>query len=521
MKLSNYLSVMAVLTIMAAMPAKAQIIINEVLASNGSTNTDPDYGANADWIELHNAGQADVNLRGWSITDNLNKPAKFVLPDTTVNAGGFLLIWCDDLGTGLHAGFKLSADGEEVGLFDADGKMVDSMSFGPQYGDVSFGRSLDNAGLPVFFMIPTPGAANTTQGYTGRSNQPVILTQGGAYAGSVTVTVTNDQGGVVYYTTDGSEPTKESNVYTSPLTFTQTTVFRARILEDGKMPGLTKTMTYFLNDEFQGHSLPIVSLATESGNFWDSEHGIYGWTNAHNEKADFEIPVNIELYENNGSDRAAFNEPAGVKINGLYAWQLPQKMLGVYFKKKYGESKLSYQLFHDDGRNEFDDFALRASGNDWNYTMFRDGLLQQACRRGGLNLALQAFRPSVVYLNGEFLGIHNIREKVNEEYIETRYGLEAGTFDMIEGDQNVEAGDWEEWNHYKELWQKDLSVQSNYDALAAIMDVENYTDFMVAQIWSHNTSVNHNPMAWKPKEGGVWRWIFTDGDRCFNNYADD
>jgi hypothetical protein len=153
--------------------------------------------------------------------------------------------------------------------------------------------------------------------------------------------------------------------------------------------------------------------------------------------------------------------------------------------------------------------------------MFRDGLLQQACRRGGLNLALQAFRPSVVYLNGEFLGIHNIREKVNEEYVETRYGLEHGTFDMIEGDQNVEAGDWEEWNHYKELWQKDLSVQANYDALADIMDVENYTDFMVAQIWSHNTSVNHNPMAWKPKGGGQWRWIFTDGDRGFNNYADD
>ena len=92
---------------------------------------------------------------------------------------------------------------------------------------------------------------------------------------------------------------------------------------------------------------------------------------------------------------------------------------------------------------------------------------------------------------------------------------------MIEGDQTVEAGDWEEWNHYKELWQKDLSVQANYDALTAIMDVENYTDFMVAQIWSHNTSVNHNPMAWKPKGEGVWRWIFTDGDRGFNSYADD
>ncbi|MBO7049583.1 MAG: lamin tail domain-containing protein [Bacteroidaceae bacterium] len=521
MKLSYYFSI-AVLTVAAVMPAQAQITINEVLASNGSINTDPDYGTNADWIELYNAGQTDVNLGGWSVTDNLDKPKKYILSDgTTIKAGGYLLIWCDDIGTGLHAAFKLSADGEEVGLFDTAGKMVDSMSFGPQYGDISFGRSMDNAAATVFFMTPTPGAANTTQGYTGRSNQPVILTQGGAYAGSVTVTVTNDQGGVVYYTTDGSEPTRESKVYSTPLTFTKTTVLRARILEDGKMPGQTKTMTYFLNNEFQGHSLPVVSLATESDNFWDSEHGIYGWTNANNEKADFEIPVNIELYENNGSDRAAFNEPAGVKINGLYAWQLPQKMLGVYFKKKYGESKLSYQLFHDDERTEFDDFALRASGNDWNYTMFRDGLLQQACRRGGLNLALQAFRPSVVYLNGEFLGIHNIREKVNEDYVETRYGLESGTFDMIEGDQNIEAGDMVEWNHYKELWQKDLSVQANYDALAAVMDVENFTDFIVAQIYSHNTSVDHNPMAWKPKGGGVWRWIFTDGDRGFNKYGDD
>ena len=522
MKRSYYFSVILVLTALTSMPMQAQVTINEVLASNGSVNTDPDYGANADWIELYNAGQTDVNLGGWSVTDNLDKPQKHIFPDgITIKAGGYLLIWCDDLGTGLHAGFKLSADGEEVGLFDASGNMVDSMSFGPQYGDISYGRSRDNAGMDVFFMTPTPGTANTTPGYTGRSNQPVILTQGGAYAGSVTVTITNDQGGKVYYTTDGSEPTEQSSVYSAPLTFTTTTVLRARILEAGKMPGQTKTMTYFLNNEFQGHSLPVVSLATESSNFWDSEHGIYGYTDKYNEKADFEVPVNIELYENNGSDRAAFNEPAGVKINGLYAWQLPQKMLGVYFKKKYGESKLSYQLFYDDERTTFDDFALRASGNDWNYTMFRDGLLQQACRRGGLNLALQAFRPSVVYLNGEYLGIHNIREKVNEEYVETRYGLKPGTFDMIEGDQNVEAGDWEEWNHYKELWQKDLSVQSNYDALAAIMDVENFTDFIMAQIYSHNTSVNHNPMAWKPKGSGQWRWIFTDGDRGFNKYADD
>ena len=164
MKPSNFL-IMVVLTVAAAIPSKAQITINEVLASNGSTNTDPDYGSNSDWIELYNAGQTDASLGGWSITDNLSKPKKYVLPDgTTIKAGGYLLIWCDDMGTGLHAGFKLSADGEEVGLFDADGKMADSMTFGPQYCDISFGRSKDNAAVTVFFMTPTPGAANTTPG---------------------------------------------------------------------------------------------------------------------------------------------------------------------------------------------------------------------------------------------------------------------------------------------------------------------------------------------------------------------
>ena len=250
MRLSYCFLIIVVTSVMVSAPVRAQITINEVMASNGSTNTDPDYGANADWIELYNSGQADVNLGGWSITDNLDKPKKYILPEVSIKAGGYLLIWCDDYGTGLHASFKLSADGEEVGLFDAAGQQVDIMSFGPQYGDVSYGRSKNDPGTLLFFMTPTPGASNTTQGYTGRSNQPVILTQGGAYSGSVTVTMTNDQGGTVYYTTDGSEPTKESSVYSTPLTFTKTTVLRARILEDGKMPGQTKTMTYFLNNEF-------------------------------------------------------------------------------------------------------------------------------------------------------------------------------------------------------------------------------------------------------------------------------
>ena len=143
----SYCFYMVVLSFVAALPAKAQITINEVLASNNSINEDPDYGSNADWIELYNAGQTDVDLSGWSVTDNLKKPQKYILPEgTSIKAGGYLLIWCDDIADGLHAGFKLSADGEEVGLFDTDSVMVDFMSFGAQYIDISYGRSIDNTG---------------------------------------------------------------------------------------------------------------------------------------------------------------------------------------------------------------------------------------------------------------------------------------------------------------------------------------------------------------------------------------
>lgn len=79
----------------------------------------------------------------------------------------------------------------------------------------------------------------------------------------------------------------------------------------------------------------------------------------------------------------------------------------------------------------FDNFALRASGSDWSYTLMRDGLVQQAARKGGMNIDLMAFRPCVVYVNGEFLGSHNIREKVDEDYIKRHYDLNGAKFDMV------------------------------------------------------------------------------------------
>jgi hypothetical protein len=146
-------------------PDLPRLRINEFMASNGSTIADP-FGEYDDWIEIFNAGNVPVNLGGIFLTDNLNRPAKFAFPDTTLAPGGFVLIWADNTPEQghWHADFALSASGEQLGIFQRVGDElfvpVDTLSFGPQTRDVSMGRQVDGGAPWVFFERPTPGRSN-------------------------------------------------------------------------------------------------------------------------------------------------------------------------------------------------------------------------------------------------------------------------------------------------------------------------------------------------------------------------
>jgi len=496
-----------------------QLKINEFLASNASVNVDPDYNANADWVELYNAGETAVNLNGYYLSDDVTQPKKWqITTSVSISAKGYLLIWTDGNNKGLHTVFKLSASGEQLALYNASGVMLDSVTFGPQNTDISYGRSPDGGSTWSYFQKPTPGTSNGTQLLTGQvDNSPEFRQKGGFFNAPVSVELFTDLGGTIRYTLDGAEPAESSPAYTSPLSVTKTTVVRARVFKPDQIPGPVVTQTYFLNEGFDRRKLPVVAISTTPANFWDSKIGIYVQTF----KPEWEIPVNIELFENDGNTGAAFNERAGIKVNGLYSWQLPQKMLGVYFKKQYGESTLAYPLFFDRDRKTFKDFALRASGNDWSNTLFRDGLVQQACQNFNMRLDNMGFRPSIVYVNGQYMGIHNMREKVDEDYIASTYKLSKDSIDMIENESYAEAGSLDAYNAFKTLYSRDLSIQSNYDAVAAVMDIEEFTDLIVTELYDGNSSIDHNVMAWKPKGNGKWKWILMDLDRGFFSVAGD
>ncbi len=494
--------------------AHTQIIINEFSASNATQIEDPDYSNFADWIEIYNAGTLSQNLKGYYLSDNLSSPDKWQIDkNITIAAGEYLLLWADGNNTGIHANFKLSASGEEIGLYDPNLNILDSIIFSEQKTDVSFGRKHDGESEWAYFPSATPELSNTSTSYAILAcNVPEFSMPGGFYASGIYVELYTDLGGKIYYTLDGSTPELSSNVYTEAIAIHSTTILRCRVFKPDCVPGTILTQSYFINENSVDEKLPVVSISTDPDNFWDSEKGIY----VQDYKPDWEVPINIELFENNGSDRSAFNELAGAKINGLYSWQLPQKMLGVYFRKQYGTSNLDYPLVHQRIRRSYKNFALRASGSDWSHTLLRDLLGQQASLYE-MDIDIMAYRPAIVYVNGEYMGIHNIREKVDDDYIEKSYDLEAGSFDLVENGNYAEAGDLVAFENLLKLLEKNLSIESNYKAVAEVMDIENFTDFVITEMAVANLSIDHNTMAWKPKDSGKWKWILMDLDRGFFN----
>jgi hypothetical protein len=149
-------------------PAPVAVFINEWMAANLSSLADPADGNFEDWIELFNAGTNAASLAGFTLTDDLAAPAKYVFPTgTVIPARGYLLVWADEEGTqtqihgDLHASFKLAQGGEIIALHDDGGRLLDLVNFGPQTNNLSEGRASDGAAVPfAVFTIPTPRAAN-------------------------------------------------------------------------------------------------------------------------------------------------------------------------------------------------------------------------------------------------------------------------------------------------------------------------------------------------------------------------
>jgi len=470
-------------------------------------------GENVLAIQVHNhsTGSSDLTAIPFlSVGSNINPGADHPVPPILKINSPLL-----------HTNFKLDAEGETVFLYDPSEIIVDSIAFERMYTDLSIGRYPDGSGNLFYFKDATPGEPNLTKTYASIAGEPYFSSPGGLFTTSFILYLTGQEtDDTIYFTTDGSEPTIFSEKYTDGISIHSTTVIRARILEQGKIPGQVVSHTYLVNIQ---NSLPVISLTTSPENLWDYYDGIYVMgPNASqdfphfgaNFWQDWERPVHIELFEQDGDK--AFSIDAGMKIFGGWSRGLPQKSLSLFARSKYGYGNIDYRIFDEKDIDQFEAIVLSNSGNDWNYSMMRDGMMTSLVNR--MDIDLQAYRPAEIYLNGEYWGILNIREKVNEHFIASNHGVHPDSIDMLEGNG------WEihgSADHYFSMLNfidnNNMQLDQNLNVVESMMETENFIKYQISQIYFDNRDwPGNNIKFWRPhSETGRWRWIMFDTDFGF------
>lgn len=420
--------------------------------------------------------------------------------------------------TRLHTDFKISSKGETLYLTGPEGEHIDSIFTNELKANISYGRKPETDNDWGLFDEPTPGKSNTTQAYSSYANEVIFSTPSGIYDGPVTLTLsTNTPSDPIYYTLDANDPGTKSTLYTNAISISKNTIVKAVVIKPGSIKGDINTQGYFFNIDHG--SLPVVSIVTEPDNLWDYNTGIYvKGPNANNSNPhfganfwqDWEKPAHIQLIEPDG--KTGFSRAIGLKIFGAWSRAKNQKSLAVFFRKSFGEGKLKYQLFPDHPSDEFNSLVLRNSGNDWNRTMFRDACITSLFHE---DVDKQAYRPAVLYLNGVYYGIQNIREKVNEDFIATHHEVKASDVSMLEKNAVIVEGDNQHYlNMIKYIEDNDLSKKEHYDYVSARMDISNYMRYMIGNIYVNNNDwPGNNIKFWRPQtEDGKWRWITYDTD---------
>lgn len=522
-----------------------KVYLSEVMSSNDNVVAAAG-SANKDWVEIWNSGNDAIDLSGWGLSDNINWPRKWQFPEgTLIWPGQYKIVMLDgnnsvDTSGTLHTSFKLQrAGGETLTLSTSDGRILDKLVLPEIPTDYSYGRTWGMGGF-FYFDAPSPGAENKT-GFRGFTEAPVFAQAGGLYQENVTVSISVPAGARVYYTLDGSIPTvSEGTLYTKPFTLTGSTAVRARAFETGKQPSSVVSATYVLKTFF---TLPVVCLVTDPNGLWDSKTGIFaagdGIDLTSYTKIPFKnptptyriqkenhvrVPSYAEMFEQSGE--VVFSQGVEFGIIGQYSLDMPQKSIKVIAKARYGSKYINGALFPDREFTQYRAFVLRNSGNDCVWTRMVDGVQSRLIDQFDTTVVHQAWRPVIVYINGQYWGHYNLRERVSEYFVAQHEGLDmskAKTIDVLESNgtksSQINNGSNAEWKEFISTV-KTLSPGTNAADLQYILDhvdVDNYFDYVIFESFFANTDTGNIRFYKVP--GGKWRWILYDMDYGLFNYG--
>ena len=469
------------------------------MPSNSSTLlVDGDYH---DWIELYNPSNEDIDLSDYTLSDDQDELDMWTFPSGILAPNEYLVVYASKLDgdpglTEIHTNFKISSSGESIFL-SKDMEVVQMTPDTLMLADLAL---VFDDGEWLISNDPTPGATNTLS-----TVKTVEFSQaGGIYNQSVNLILSADAGYDIRYTLDNTNPSNLSQIFEDQIIIDSSTHLRAQIFDGNEAVSEIFSETYIHPTHV--HNLPVVSLNFNPVEMFDSLVGIYPNFYGLNK-----IDAQIEYFKDGVSQ---FISSGNLAIHGGDSRKAPQKSL-----KFNGD--INYQLFPEKEVDQFKSIILRAGGQDKAKTYIRDAVKYQMFQ-GLVDVDLQGFQPAVLYLNGEYWGIQNIREKTNEDYLYTNYGLDESQILSIakpKGDiLDVSAGSIVPYEELIATFEGlDTSEESNFAVIDTLIDVSNFLDYYILQIFSANSDWPENNLKlWiSTEEGAKWRWILYDTDLTF------
>ena len=505
-----------------ASAARADVIINEVMASNGYYEN----GHAWDWVELYNNGDSTENLSGWGFTDSKKDLDKFTFPDgTKLKAGEYLTIWCTGTenktpgkGDTFYADFKISSSGETLRLTDEDEDEVQKLKMPEQYGCVSYGQP-SGGGEYGFFEKTTRGKKNESEAYTRRLQEPEIVTAAGFYEGSVTVEVRGEEGAELHYTTDGETPTKKSKVFPKEgLTLKKTTPLRVKAFLNNAVSSPVAGATYFIDD---APKTAIVSLISDDQYLFSKKTGILtkGTGSIPNYSKGYEYPVHIEYFNKDGKQE--ISQTGTMTCSGHSARINSQKSIALYARKAWGADQFMFNPFPTRDYVGYKSLLLRAANSDFSATRLRDIVASSLAE--GQDILYQDHEVIQVYINGRYWGHYNLREKINKYFVAAYEGVtEEADIDNIDilartgTDEFLQNGDNKDWLELCDFCKKnDLNKPENLAWLEERLDIDNMFTHAAFEIILGNVDFTNVRVYRVP--GGKWKYLLFDVEACWRN----
>lgn len=532
----NYLLILSLsIALLFNNKLKAQVVINELSCSNLSQFIDnhSDYG---DWFELYNITTSSFNLSGYYLSDDSANNMKWQIPNgTIISANGFLRFWASGrnevVGTQYHTNFKLTQtknNKEELTLSNPLGAIVDQVKLTQktQTGH-SYGRTTNGAATWSIFTTPTINASNTTTPYLRYADKPAFNVIAGFYTTAQTITITTTElNSTIHYTIDGSLPTASSTLYTAPITIAATAVLKAITISSNPqiLTSFIEYDTYFIN---VSHTVPVVSITGTNLTQLANGSGTL-------------IPFgSFEYFDTNQVRKAhtygEFNR------HGQDSWANSQRSLDFVSRDEMGYNyAIKEQLFKVTPRNEYQRVILRAAGDD-NYPAdhhaanagsahLRDAYVMNLSNSGGLDLDVRLGVKCVVYLNGAYWGVYDIRDNPDDHdntkyyYGQDKYHLQyietwGSTWAQYGGPQTLT--DWTTFRNF--IMNNNMADSANYKFVSDRLDFKSLIDyvavnsFVVCSDW-----LNWNTGWWRGTDSTgthlKWGYILWDNDAVFDFY---